>query len=103
MSTMNEFNRTSPEYLNKALDQAFAAKQDIISGVKAQKAPESYDDLVAVADATRNPCGISEVVDEYVGVLAEHPNRDELVRRLPYDPEYKFVSLILPSIELFNI
>jgi hypothetical protein len=92
-------DRTSPEYLDGLLEAHFAQTESSVFGVHAGiRPPESFADLQKIADITRNSdCEISEEVDAMVEIIAAMPDRDEIVRRLPYDPEDGFITFILPS------
>jgi hypothetical protein len=88
-------DRTSQEYAQATL-QSVGESVDV-SGVKAEAAPETLADMQAIADATRNPsCSISDEVDEFVARLAELDDPDAVVKRLPFDPEFGIVMLLVP-------
>jgi len=91
-------DRSEPEYLERILEDHFAQTDSSVFGVYAgPKPPESFEDLQEIADRTRNPdCGISDIVDSMVEVIGALPDRDDITRRLPYDPEDGFVALIVP-------
>jgi hypothetical protein len=91
-------DRSSPEYLERILEAHFAQTDSSVFGVLAgQRPPESFEELQEIANRTRNTdCGISEEVDAIVEVIGALPDKDEITRRLPYDPEDGFITLIMP-------
>jgi|GEM_PF-4404924 len=91
-------DRSDPEYLERILEDHFTHTDSSVFGVHAgAKPPENFEELQEIAERTRNPdCGISEEVDAMVEVIGALPDRDDITRRLPYDPEDGFITLIVP-------
>lgn len=92
-------DRSDPIYLDRILEAHFTKTDSSVFGVFAgPNPPESFEELREIADRTRNlTCGISKEVDAMVEVIGALPDRDEITRLLPYDPEDGFITLIVPG------
>jgi hypothetical protein len=101
-SRSNQPDRSDPKYLEKILEDHFAQTDLSVFGVHAGlKPPESFEELQEIADRTRNPdCDISEEIDAMVEAIGALPDRDDITRRLPYDPEDGFITLIVPRTDI---
>ncbi len=93
--------RSSEPYIEIAIDKAMETVDSIL-GVRAEWAPNTFEELQAIADQSRNECSESEEVDKFVTVLSSLPNRDELTRQLPYDAVDGFLALLLPAPDAFT-
>lgn len=92
--------RSSKAYLDLTLNQADWDGVDITFGVQAEEPPRTFEELQQIVDSSRRDCTASAEIDELMGLLAESPERDFIVQRLPYDGKY--VRLVLPSPEAFT-
>jgi hypothetical protein len=80
-SQSQEFDRTSDEYFSKLFKQTVSP----VFGVRAERPPADFEDLVLLVASARNPtCDISEEIDKSLEIIAASERRDEIARALPY-------------------
>jgi len=93
------FDRTNPEYLYAALKRASSIDpHTLVFGVRADSPPNSFDELMAIVAAARNPeCDVSNEVDSVVEIIAACSDRDEIARALPFDTDTRSVVFVLPE------
>lgn len=93
-------DRNDPSYFERMLTAHFARSQSSVIGVSVGfPPPESFEELMTVVANARNPdCGISEEVDGMVELISVLPDRDEVVRRLPYNHVSGALAFILPEL-----
>lgn len=95
-----EVIRCSEVYTNFVITDAFRTTSKI-HGFDVVRPPTTFDELKICVDAVRSRiCETSDEVDRFVKALDGSPERDNLVKLLPYDGES--LVLALPGPDTFS-
>jgi hypothetical protein len=94
-------DRTSNEYIASAEDNTC---DGVTTGVYGGEIPPNTFEELAEAIESVSDCGsdMRQDAETILGFISSLPNRDEIVRLLPYDPIDKHVLLALPTIDFIK-
>ena len=77
-------DRSSPEYLQLAQEQAIEAGS-LLFGIRVDNPPETLEELEGIIDNKECDCFIAQEVEGVMELIRHSAEPDELVRALPFE------------------